>query len=104
MSSTKDDPRDAALETKLTMPKTWNQDTNDGLSVSGMFLSGLIMVTRNRLLAWPAILFAVNSYINQHPLRTREGGANALTNLSMCLMALIASYVPLFVVSNTPAA
>lgn len=69
MSSDKNDPRDASLETEFTTPKTWFRDTSgascytveypisnlpclcgisDGLGASGMFLSGLIMVTRNR--------------------------------------------------------
>ncbi|KDQ32994.1 hypothetical protein PLEOSDRAFT_1060688 [Pleurotus ostreatus PC15] len=99
--ASKNDPRDSSLEVKMSFPKTWNRDGSDPLSVSGMFLAGLIMVTRNRYLAWPAILLAFNAYINQHPLRTKEGSGNALMNLMMCIMALIASYFPLFVVSNS---
>lgn len=66
MSAAKhDDPRDSSLEAKFSSPKTWflessglssktlNQIfitivTTAGLNTSGMFLSGLIMVTRNR--------------------------------------------------------
>ena len=80
MSSDKNDPRDASLETEFTTPKTWFRDTSgasyhntvpslqfrtdlvcveflDGLGSSGMFLSGLIMVTKNRYVA-------VGFYIN----------------------------------------
>ena len=61
-----------------------------------MFLSGLIMVTRNRFvflnisvepfpplqysfvlyrfIAWPAALFGINQVVNAHPLRKQEGG------------------------------
>ena len=60
-----DDPRNSALETPFVLPKTWHREAGgssylfglifhrsncfiDGASSSGMFLSGLIMVTRNR--------------------------------------------------------
>jgi hypothetical protein len=61
-----DEPRDPSLETKVTLPKTWYRESNgsfpqtlyvrlfcswysiDGLGTSAMFLSGLIIVTRNR--------------------------------------------------------
>ena len=73
----------------------------DGLGTSGMFLSGLIMVTRNRfvifytslivassilknvshrVIAWPTTLFGINQVITAHPLRNKEGG-NGWTNL-----------------------
>ena len=80
-----------------------------------MFISGMIMVTRNRYvcvhlqpharrtqllahtcplarryLAWPAFLLSVNSVINQHPLRTKEGGQN---NVSV-LMCVLCSFPP----------
>jgi hypothetical protein len=62
----------------------------DAMSTSGMFLAGLIMVTRNRYvlpsclrdsrieetnryLAWPALMFGISSYINYHPMRVKEG-------------------------------
>jgi len=66
MSNSKvDDPRDASLEVPFSLPNTWPVETGgiklfthplallmslilDGLAASGLFLSGLIMVTRNR--------------------------------------------------------
>ena len=71
---------------------------SDGLGTSGMFLSGLIMVTRNRFvlfflptdfigftpnfrfIAWPALLFGINQLVNAHPLRSKEG-SSGWTNL-----------------------
>jgi hypothetical protein len=70
------------------------------VGTSGMFLSGLIMVTRNRfenlytsylslcpflktphrVIAWPTALFGINQVINTHPLRNKEGG-NGWTNI-----------------------
>ncbi|KAG7447930.1 uncharacterized protein BT62DRAFT_1003716 [Guyanagaster necrorhizus] len=98
--STKDDPRDAALATKFTLPPTWYRES-EGLGSSGMFLSGLIMVTRNRYLAWPSVLFGLNQYFNQHPMRAKEG-TGGLSNLLLCISALFASYMPLFVINTPP--
>ncbi|EAU84071.1 hypothetical protein CC1G_06933 [Coprinopsis cinerea okayama7 len=105
MSTTKhDDPRDSSLETPVTPPKTWYLDTGEGVATSGMFLSGLIMVTKNRFLAWPSVLFGINTLINQHPMRSKESGGS-WSNLLLCVSALIASYVPVFVITrNVPAA
>jgi hypothetical protein len=76
----------------------------DGLATSGMFLAGLIMVTRNRyyglnalspplthncmlhrMLAWPSLLLGLSAWINQHPLRTRENTTPPIGNL-MCAL------------------
>ncbi|KAF9485727.1 hypothetical protein BDN70DRAFT_988643 [Pholiota conissans] len=103
MSAIKDDPRDASLEVAYSTPKTWFRDTSDGLGASGMFLSGLIMVTRNRYLAWPSVLFGINNMINMHPLRSKDGGSG-WSNLALCFSALFASYIPVFIVTNVPKA
>ncbi|KAJ7326402.1 hypothetical protein DFH08DRAFT_710692 [Mycena albidolilacea] len=103
MSKVIDDPRDASLETKFKLPGTWYGENFDGLSTSGMFLSGLIMVTRNRFLAWPSVLFGISSTINIHPLRAKDGGsaAGSLSSLLLCVGALVTAYLPLFMISNT---
>jgi len=98
-----DDPRNAALETRYVLPKTWHREPNDGAaSSSGMFLSGLIMVTRNRFLAWPSLLFGLMTSINEHPLRSDSSALHGWSNLALCFFVLIASYIPVFVVSKTP--
>ncbi|KAI0717910.1 hypothetical protein C8T65DRAFT_640353 [Cerioporus squamosus] len=102
-----DDPRDPSGEVKLTLPEAWQVDSVDALSQSMMFVSGLIMVTRNRYLAWPALLLSVNSVINQHPLRTKEGGQGTVSVLLLGFAALFASYLPLITITPqkpTPAA
>ena len=126
------DPRDSSLETKFTIPQSWRTQNNfgaclsspslysflliqfvkttDGLSTSGMFLAGLIMVTRNRFsffrdslslprrahklnrfLAWPSLLLGASAWVNQHPLRTKEGGTPPIGNL----MSVLHPRVPL---------
>ncbi|KAF8270036.1 hypothetical protein EI94DRAFT_1572498 [Lactarius quietus] len=90
------DPRNSSLESKFTVPQSWRVQNNvDGLSTSGMFLAGLIMVTRNRYLAWPSLLLGASAWVNQHPLRTKEGGTPPIGNLMLAFFALVASYLPL---------
>jgi len=101
-NSQTDDPRNSALETPFVLPKTWHREPNDGASSSGMFLSGLIMVTRNRFLAWPSLLFGLTTSINEHPLRSDTSALHGWSNLILCFFVLIASYIPVFVVSTTP--
>jgi hypothetical protein len=68
-----------------------------------MFFAGLIMMTRNRFayfylpikemaskhlhrfLAWPAIIFAINSFVNQHPLRSKDGAIAGGWNNILCV-------------------
>ncbi|KAF8186446.1 hypothetical protein BJ912DRAFT_852205, partial [Pholiota molesta] len=103
------DPRDASLETTYVTPKTWFRDTTvHGLGASGMFLSGLIMVTRNRCrflfqlgtFAWPSVLFRDHNMINTHPLRAKEGGSG-WSNVALCFSGF-SRYIPLFIITNTP--
>jgi len=63
-----------------------------------MFVSGLILVTRNRYLAWPSLVMSINSVINQHPLRTKEGGSSPLSTIVLGVCALLASYMPLLLI------
>ncbi|KAF8978244.1 hypothetical protein BDQ17DRAFT_1265844, partial [Cyathus striatus] len=90
--------KSASLEVAFSLPPTWYQKALVyGLNTSGMFLSGLIMVTRNRhltciprLLAWPAVLFSLNQLINQHPLRSKDGAGGwsnmMCVRLSLCVL------------------
>ena len=34
-----------------------------------------------RYLAWPSLVMSINSVINQHPLRTKEGGNSPISTL-----------------------
>ncbi|KAI0251825.1 hypothetical protein BJV78DRAFT_1125425 [Lactifluus subvellereus] len=98
------DPRDSSLETRFIIPQTWSsQDNVDGLATSGMFLAGLIMVTRNRILAWPSLILGLSAWFNQHPLRTKETGTPPISNLILACFALVAAYLPLLL-RTAPAA
>ncbi|KAH9921809.1 uncharacterized protein B0H18DRAFT_1020299 [Fomitopsis serialis] len=93
-----DDPRDASAEVALTFPESWQTDSVDGFSATTLFATGLIMVTRNRYLAWPALVLSFNSMINQHPLRTKDGGTSPITSVLVAFSALVTAYLPLVTV------
>ncbi|KAI5121590.1 hypothetical protein M0805_009461 [Coniferiporia weirii] len=92
-----EDPRDPGLEVKLTLPKTWTTGGSDGFSASSMLMAGAVMVTRNRFLAWPALLFGVSAFVNQHPLRTKES-TPSWQGLISGVSALILSYMPMILI------
>ncbi|KAI0085875.1 hypothetical protein BDY19DRAFT_895679 [Irpex rosettiformis] len=90
-----DDPRDASAETKMTLPESW---TTDAPGTFSLFLSGLIMVTRNRWLAWPNLALSLNSLFNNHPLRTKGDSGGGATSRMIAASALVACYLPLFMI------
>ncbi|CCL99073.1 uncharacterized protein FIBRA_01085 [Fibroporia radiculosa] len=97
-SQNTDDPRDSSAEATVTFPATWQTDAPDGFNATIMFGTGLIMITRNRFLAWPSLLLALNGLINQHPLRTKEGGNSPITTLIVAATALVTAYLPLIMI------
>ncbi|TFL03899.1 hypothetical protein BDV98DRAFT_563238 [Pterulicium gracile] len=100
--ATKDDPRDASLQTRMTLPASWSSKSKsptEMFSTSTMMMSGLIMLSRNRFLAWPSLLFGINSIINAHPARMSDGGGH-YSAFFLSLSALFASYLPLFMITK----
>ncbi|KAI9460685.1 hypothetical protein HD554DRAFT_2041599 [Boletus coccyginus] len=97
-SNTLNDPRDSSRETRLTLPRSWKVESVDAMGSMGMFFAGMVMVTRNsslgilvhpsmhrvsndRYAAWPVLILAINGVMNQHPLRTKEGGSTPWATL-----------------------
>ncbi|KAJ8597751.1 hypothetical protein M405DRAFT_694118, partial [Rhizopogon salebrosus TDB-379] len=68
-------PQDAARETKLSLPKMWHAESVGTLCCSAYFLCA------TKYLAWPVALLALSSVMNQHPLRTKEGGSTLWATL-----------------------
>ncbi|KIM52012.1 hypothetical protein SCLCIDRAFT_1224108 [Scleroderma citrinum Foug A] len=96
MSSNQLEVRDSSREVKLTLPRSWRVESIDPFGSVGMFLAGMVMVTKNRYLAWPVLVVAISGVMNQHPLRTKEGGNNPWANLVMAVFALVMSHLSMF--------
>ncbi|KIM24841.1 hypothetical protein M408DRAFT_331514 [Serendipita vermifera MAFF 305830] len=97
-----DDPRDPTLEVRISKPKTWVEDS-DAVGSFSMILAGATMVTRNRQLAWPSVAVALAGWVNQHPLRTKEGGSG-IGPILFAFGALATSYLPMMVLQTTSSA
>jgi len=87
-----DDPRDPSLEVKLSVPKTW-KEAFDAFGSGTMLVAGIVMMTRNPFLAWPAFLFALSGFINQRPHTTKDGGS-ATNALLFAASGLFITYMP----------
>ncbi|KAL4071776.1 hypothetical protein J3A83DRAFT_4236213 [Scleroderma citrinum] len=94
--SSNDPVRDSSREVKLTLPRSWNVESTDPFGSVGMFLAGMVMLTKNRYLAWPVLIIAINGVINQHPFRAKDGANNPWANLVMAVFALVMSHLPMF--------
>ncbi|KAF8513558.1 hypothetical protein BU17DRAFT_53132 [Hysterangium stoloniferum] len=93
--SAQSDPRDASLEAPLTLPKSWKKDV-EGLSAISMFVSGAVMVSRNRYLAWPALIVAIAGYVTSRPMRQKDGG-QGFSGIVFALAAMFTAYLPMFI-------
>jgi len=51
-----DDPRDASLETKLTLPKTWSRESNGSCLLSSNGMPAYFSEFTGFVCRWPAIL------------------------------------------------
>ncbi|KAI6014455.1 hypothetical protein PISMIDRAFT_672161 [Pisolithus microcarpus 441] len=90
------DARDPSREVKLSPPRSWRVESTDAFGSIVMFIAGITMVTKNRYLVWPVLVLAISNALNQHPLRRKDGGSSAWTNLAMAIFALIISHLPMF--------
>ncbi|KAG8893928.1 hypothetical protein FRB99_001628 [Tulasnella sp. 403] len=89
-STSKNDPRDESLAVSFRLPRSWAMQS-DAYSSLSMLFSGLAMISRNPIFVWPAMFTGISSYINQQPLRVKDGG--------MGLMAVISAFAALITVN-----
>ncbi|KIJ37054.1 hypothetical protein M422DRAFT_178471 [Sphaerobolus stellatus SS14] len=97
--STQADPRDPSAEVPLSLPKAWRKEAPDGLAAISMFLSGAVMVMRNRYFAWPALLVAVASYVSAKPMRQKDGGSG-FSGIVFAFAAMFSAYLPFLFLPN----
>ncbi|CAE6497107.1 unnamed protein product [Rhizoctonia solani] len=67
------DPRAQELEEPFRLPKTYTESLDAVTSLS-MLMAGGTLLTRNPYGAWIAVFVAIGGFMNQHPLRTKDGG------------------------------
>ncbi|KAG8886746.1 hypothetical protein FRB98_001047 [Tulasnella sp. 332] len=94
----KGDPRDVTKETPYCLPRAWTPDS-DAYASGAMLISGFAMLTRNQIFAWPALVLSLSSFINQKPLRLKEGG-NGLMAVASALGCLLMVNLPRFIIAE----
>ncbi|KAA1472357.1 hypothetical protein DENSPDRAFT_821115 [Dentipellis sp. KUC8613] len=101
-----DDPRDPSHETRFTPPQSWTQESVGASSTIAYSRRFQVLPARSdslsTYLAWPSFLLGINAWINQHPLRTKEGGSPPIGNVLLAFFALVASYLPFLIRAHNP--
>ncbi|KAG9116826.1 hypothetical protein FRC07_007420 [Ceratobasidium sp. 392] len=90
------DPRAPELEEPFRLPKSYTE-TSDALTSFSMLMAGATLLTRNLYGAWFALFVSVSGFMNQHPLRTKEGG-QTWSALIFSLGALATVYMPRMII------
>ncbi|KAI6145033.1 hypothetical protein BKA82DRAFT_4169587 [Pisolithus tinctorius] len=89
------DAKDPSREVNLILPRSWRVESTDAFGSVGMFLAGVVMVTKNRYLVWPVLVLSISGVMNQRPMRYKDSGNSPWTNLTMAIFALIISHLPM---------
>ncbi|CAE6371241.1 unnamed protein product [Rhizoctonia solani] len=90
------DPRAPQLEEPFRLPKTYTESL-DAVTSFSMLMAGGTLLTRNPYGAWAAMFVAVSGFLNQHPLRTKDGG-QTWSSIIFALGALITIYMPRLII------
>ncbi|CAE6431370.1 unnamed protein product [Rhizoctonia solani] len=90
------DPRAPELEEPFRLPKTYTESLDAVTSLS-MLMAGVTLLTRNMYGAWVAMFVAVSGFMNQHPLRTKDGG-QSWSSIIFAFGALVTIYMPRLII------
>ncbi|CAE6490986.1 hypothetical protein RSOLAG22IIIB_07277 [Rhizoctonia solani] len=93
------DPRAPELEEPFRLPKTYTESL-DAVTSFSMLMAGGTLLTRNLYGAWTAMFVAVSGFMNQHPLRTKDGG-QSWSSIIFALGALVTIYMPRMIIQPT---
>ncbi|CAE6477633.1 unnamed protein product [Rhizoctonia solani] len=90
------DPRAPELEEPFRLPKTYTESL-DAVTSFSMLMAGGTLLTRNPYGAWAAMFVAVSGFMNQHPLRTKDGG-QSWSSIIFAFGALVTIYMPRLII------
>ncbi|KAH8147375.1 uncharacterized protein LAJ45_08531 [Morchella importuna] len=103
MSKTLKDQRRADLIIPY-VPTEPKAEENDITSTIGSTLPMAAMFTRNKMIGWTAVVFAIQGWLSETPGQVASGKQPAYFSVGMSVMALAMSYLPLFIPSMGKAA
>ncbi|EME86569.1 uncharacterized protein MYCFIDRAFT_181995 [Pseudocercospora fijiensis CIRAD86] len=73
-----------------------NKDSNDFQSTMSSTLPMAAMFTRNKLLGWTSVLFALQTWLAETPAQKAASSSPAYFQVLMALLSLGVGYMPLF--------
>ncbi|ELU42813.1 hypothetical protein AG1IA_03157 [Rhizoctonia solani AG-1 IA] len=94
------DPRAPELEEPFRVPKTYTESlgiSTNAVTSFSMLMAGGTLLTRNPYGAWTAMFVAISGFLNQQPLRTKDGG-QSWSSIIFALGALFTIYMPRLII------
>ncbi|KAF2796074.1 hypothetical protein K505DRAFT_323592 [Melanomma pulvis-pyrius CBS 109.77] len=103
MAANKKDMRRADLVVPYAEPA---KDKSDGDMASTMAstLPMAAIFTRNKVVGWTAVIFALQSWLAETPEQKRTSSTPAYFSVGMSFMSLLVGYMPLFLPPTTNSA
>jgi len=95
MASSKKDMRRPDLAVPYVEP-TGKDESPDLSGTMSSTLPMVAIVTRNKLLGWTAVVFALQSWLGETPAKKKASSTPGYFGLIMAFMALAMSYMQLF--------
>ncbi|KAI5197908.1 hypothetical protein E4T39_07052 [Aureobasidium subglaciale] len=83
----------------LIVPYAEPADAKSEADVTGVFGSTLPMAaifTRNKMIGWVAVIFAVQNWLSETPESTKNQSTPGYMTVGMALMSTAVAYLPLF--------
>ncbi|KAI9860018.1 MAG: hypothetical protein M1813_006365 [Trichoglossum hirsutum] len=91
----KRDPRRPDLAIPYMEPERKGDDT-DIASTMASTLPMAAMFTRNRMIGWTAVVFALQNWLAEPSAQKSAGKTPAYFSVGMAIMSLVVAYMPLF--------
>ncbi|ATZ45417.1 hypothetical protein BCIN_01g02040 [Botrytis cinerea B05.10] len=72
------------------------ESPSDFSGTLGSTLPMAAMFTRNKLIGWASVLFAIQNWLGESPETRKTSSQPAYFSVGMSLMALVITYLPMF--------
>nr|POF16712.1 uncharacterized protein CFP56_71353 [Quercus suber] len=83
----------------LVVPYTEPKQEKESQDMQGTMASTLPMAaifTRNKMIGWTAVIFAIQSWLSETPAQAASSGTPGIFAVAMALLSVLVAYMPLF--------
>nr|POE90146.1 uncharacterized protein CFP56_20613 [Quercus suber] len=97
-SKTLEQPQ-AQISPGLLVPYTEPKPEKETPDMQGTMASTLPMAaifTRNKMIGWTAVIFAIQSWLSETPAQAASSGTPGIFAVGMALLSVLVAYMPLF--------